>query len=688
MLTLEFLINDFKKLISQYTNNTLEHFSDLKKIVIQLEMSQEYEFLSSITHFNENELKHAFLKRCAARAEINQKSFLSWNQFPEGKTNILYFKIALQLFEPKNLAELLKILIPSITSVVELVDPVIPAFYNNRERSSYMKKNPFVLKIGPIEQLSHYPVPRDLSKIIFSKTTCIDLSVLENMHLDHHVNFHRQIQQLDLELFELIYQQNYHLAELKKDIENYINKGQSPKDAILDLIKGLNSGGYTITKDEEQAGITAQTAYALFKDYFKSLPSSVINELLSLKSSEKITLATILSRLELVKLPTGCIESAALSFESLLKANPLIKSLINSPLFTEEQIKALKKKYSNKQEYFYLNEESTSFIIPKNYIRPALACIDFTMIDELIILLWNVPPEIYPELLDYQSLRGFYSTWISIAKAVGLSLFNNKQVEFIIKGFIKNSRQFNDRSSMMLTAIYSNNDNWVSKAIEIYFTKAKKSEPKVGDYAELLYWSIHYPKSFNTIIEYIPEQDLLNVLRYPISSGDCVLNFIAKNKTLLRYALIYLPESDRYNFLNYKVKDQRIIDYFIEFNLIPPTNIVFKNSFAPYFINTYKIIHNQFQKSSLTQSIVQLDLINASYQLWYSWFKNIPVYDYSSYEVLTILCESKSFDEVKIKLFSWIQEHSQSSIAIQLNGLFEQFKSSQENSEKSSLIVS
>lgn len=336
--TLKKIIQKNLDLANQYIPATNLDYHDLCQRAFLEELKRETAILQKMLNQPET-FKENFEKRCLAR-DLDTTNNIPFHILQSSITNDLYLEIALCIYEPKRAIDLFPILMPNITSHINVSLPVKLTRKEELKNQLISKEPTFVVE-KHLFSLSEIESFNALKSIAFCSSKTIDLQQIAQFDLIAQHLFWKKLKKEAPELLGPIYSHNTAFQNLLEDIILYEQGGQSLKQIFEILIRDLKLGGSRYSNKEEAAEI-AQAAIARFHEFYHALDNKQKATLRELKSQSNKTLGDIIDK----QLMTGsCVETLAQDLDAV------VQNYQHSPFFNEvslnkEQLKALKQKYS------------------------------------------------------------------------------------------------------------------------------------------------------------------------------------------------------------------------------------------------------------------------------------------------------------------------------------------------------
>lgn len=371
-------------------------YISLRQAVIRAEMIEAVEKLSALMTSAAGQLEQfqaGFLALCAERSRSNQGKALSFSALPDGDTNVLYANITRILFQPTNLYELLSILSPETQSVIvfQLETEQLPPSVYPGEAAGFMRELKVLPAPAPISILASQAIPQDFSEIVFCDEYCFQVSELQRLNFSRQIHFYAAIAEQYPDLAERLYTHNATLSTLKQDIRLFINQGETLKDALEALRKGLVLGGEKMTGGD-YAGGAAVSAWFNFKQ--KVNHPDILPILFQLSTGSN-SFEEVWKSLE----KGDCVEAAATSIGSILsnKANQHLLSFM--PGLAPSVRQSVLTKYTGAARRVLYYREDNTIALPAALSEQVLSEIQIGSSEEFILLLTQFPEPIINPLV-------------------------------------------------------------------------------------------------------------------------------------------------------------------------------------------------------------------------------------------------------------------------------------------------
>ncbi len=195
-IQLKFLFKNYLALKNRLRTN---YNPSIQERIIELEFANEYDALTKFLK-TPDEFARLFKERSKQRS-LTINNALNFNVLQKGLTNRLYWKIAIVVFQPQNLYEMLLLLCPNLTHVVSLK-------CNSPES--------VLLQLLPLTHLAQSPIPKNLGYFAMHGPYIFSIGEL----LDKTAAFHQRastlLYQQYPELAQEIYTHNNSLIALRQ----------------------------------------------------------------------------------------------------------------------------------------------------------------------------------------------------------------------------------------------------------------------------------------------------------------------------------------------------------------------------------------------------------------------------------------------------------------------------------------
>jgi hypothetical protein len=389
------LINASKTLIPT-TSLLIDNYPELLHTGISIEFKTAvWELDNWVNEFGfgeEDAFKQVFLQLCASRDDYVANSLLSYSGLPDGLCNALFWEIARFLYPQNTLIDQIKLLIPSVTHVVQFQ-------YN------YPINTPKTIQLNykliPLEQsnvlATDLSSPTVLKEYAIAGSLLFDLKELISLPFALHLQWYTLLQKNQQALLCQIVQHNDDLRKLHADLQLISQGGLTPNEAITHLMNELKRSGERLSGDEF-ALAPAPIALAAFFEYLNSLPETLQLEVLELPCPGNKGLADILEDLQSDK----CVQTAADELLSILENKANAKTLVIKPNLTEEQVQAIYDRYTQGNHIKSINivGNGGNGVLPNGLRRELYGKLFFDDSYELIDFLQIIPLEDYSAVLN------------------------------------------------------------------------------------------------------------------------------------------------------------------------------------------------------------------------------------------------------------------------------------------------
>lgn len=403
---------------------TPHDYPSLKEHIVNLELREALDQLETMLASPET-FEAAFQTHCNGRAIRNQNTLLDFSVTPSHQTNILYWNIARILFPSAKQKDMVRILLPQVTSVVHLELPdSLPTNLSIVELKKAMKAlRPIPIR-KPLVECDTEISPNGLEDFVISDQIIFDVRELSHYRYDWQASLHDALHQDFPELAQTLYAHNHTLHMLQDDILLLKHHGKAPRIAIENLVHGLQLGGQRFTGNMD-AGMSAQIAYEVFFTYWNTLPESLCATLEALSGEGTNTLKHVLHSLK----HGSCVETAAFHLQVILSNNKSAAELNTSPSLTDAEINDIKRKYNQLARSGFNTRKSSKEhkTLPPHLLKPALRAIGLDSIEDWLSLLLSFQPEMYGDLFEFVDLTHMSAPFKHLFSVIGQGFFNAEQ---------------------------------------------------------------------------------------------------------------------------------------------------------------------------------------------------------------------------------------------------------------------
>lgn len=570
------ILENHKQLISKQKIQTVpSHYAEIQQAAIELELDNEvlklHDLFINNTEASIEYLQNQFRELCEQRDKDIQNTCLSYTAIPEGACNQLYFEIANILFKPKQLDEIVSLLMPSITQslAIEISDKLAPqsiVLFRQEDRVQ------ITLNPKPLNTLAKYaPKLSELTQAITGDNIILMLEGIKQFPLF----IHKQINKL-METYPItkdkLYQHNDDFKQLAFDIELINKNGITSYERLTNFAYELTRSGARYS-GSTYATNSATYACLQFHVYLDQLPEILRTELLALQpSTRNDSLANVMEHLE----KGECVEVAARRIK-LIQENQHNKIILNKrPSLSEEQLKKVKRKYL--KPIAIIGYETTKRL-PASVLEPILKNIKITSASDYIDLFINLPASEYIhflthaditcqpalplelgavlDMLDTEQKSAFLGTLITLKKKFGginevvkfciankitaifsdaLKLLSQKKIE----GFVKNDHL---STASLFHQIISSNSLEIFQSLWAILTEKQRLiflneiENNGVNSLHLAAMNVH-PDVFITLWNCSPEIAAL-LLPSKITPGMNFLHYLAQNTNPETFIIIW-----------------------------------------------------------------------------------------------------------------------------------------------------
>ena len=490
-------------------------------------LTKTLEHPGSTASFKEN-----FTRLCKARAHSRANSALETCVMPHSPTNELFANIAILLFKPTTLSELLQILLPEASCITfEVTTRKAGSLHPDHVIFTFQKEELTCLEEEPanLEHLTHF---------ILVDNLLLNAKDIAKFTFDLHQSYQQALRKFNPTLASKLYQKNPTLRALKNDLLLVEGAGPTPGQAISALIKELKLGGERMT-GQVYASTSAQIAFTDFKAYLISLPETMRTELLALSTAGK-TIASVVKHLDAEK----CVEAAASDLQTILN-NKNHCAYLNTPhILTPNAILRLKEKYSAPKVLATADNDGIK-PLPQYYLEKVLSKIQLVNASDCISMLCSFPPELYLSLFQQATLINANS-WIKEVLTMVADMLNKEQYLAFISALFKTQAKFGGSNLLLRCAITHNHILlWMIIVQSLPATDRLLSLIQFKQQGNsLLHLTVlKHPQLFIPILKFLPETSRLVALQEVNKYKDTVLHLAVHNPASLKAILDLLPKN-------------------------------------------------------------------------------------------------------------------------------------------------
>ena len=486
----------------------------------------------------ETSFKNTFNRCCKIRAQNLANSALEICVMPNSTTNELFAKIAILLFKPKTIGELLEILLPDAICISCEQFIEVPA---TKLPSLRLLKN-------PLNSLTQPPKLDDLANYILVNNLLLDTQDIANFNFTLHQTYYQTLNQAYPALASQLYQKNPALRALKNDLLMLESAGPTPRQAISALIKELKLGGQSTT-GQLDANLTAQTAFTDFLEYVESLPETIKAQLLALSAAGK-TIASVIAHLN----KENCVEIAASQLQIILDNKEHSAFLNTLHTLTPNAILRLKNKYGPTKILTTADNDGikpmpamSHFILHKIQINDG---------HSFISILLSFSPDFYLTLLQKIMLMNAQG-WIYGVLNLINGILNQEQYLAFINALVMTSDRFGGTDLLINYAMKKKNLILFEKLIQSSPDNQLITLMKTDQYGyTLLHRAVPlYPELSKSILELLPETSRLILVSKINNNANTALHLAVNKPESFRAILELLPKYHRLAAL--QVKDKK-----------------------------------------------------------------------------------------------------------------------------------
>lgn len=316
----------------------------LKRIIASREVYQEIQVLEGMLALPLAELKIVFHARCAFRQHDGDNT-ISIASDPDSETNRLYFQIAHVLFEPTDLRALLTILMPKVTTLVNVLIPTeTPSHLSLKDQKECHQFDQPTIEVTDLSALNHLEASlENVKACVFheDRVMCLAGAVLLSQTLEWHIKCCDILQSTFPALAQKVYTHNAAFKRLSADVQ-YLKSGLSPYYIFKELMWGLRLGGARYSRDEHTASESAMISIQRFFDHYLAWPAALKE---AIHHVERLTeLIDSMRKYDEFKEPI-CVETLAKQIETMLIKNAQNHLFTRIPTYSPEETQALSKQY-------------------------------------------------------------------------------------------------------------------------------------------------------------------------------------------------------------------------------------------------------------------------------------------------------------------------------------------------------
>ncbi|KGP62888.1 hypothetical protein EP47_07750 [Legionella norrlandica] len=392
---IELVLQQFQQFLESYEPTPITNYASLKDAVAIKELVESCMKLKELMKHPET-FKTEFLNYFHQRKKLLANTSLSFTALPLGSANQIYWELVQHLFQPKTLNEMLAIIMPHVKGVRSIgVKEQVPSYMSIDD---FVQTPPFFIQEQSLAEhpLAQNSCPYHLGSYVILDDYLFFLEEIASLPFHYHQQIYILLKEQYPELAAKIYSHNHEWEVLEQDI--LLSFGQSPREALSALCKGLILGGERIT-GQLYAGESAQQSCKRFTIYWNHLSSEFKQQLNQLQDAHGAPLSEIL---HVLLERGGCVETAAAQLKSLLDRAENAELLDIACHIQPEAKAAIALKYSperNPQGIFTDGHEVID-TLPEPYLSKSLAQINLHSLDDFLSVLIKFPTNFYATLLS------------------------------------------------------------------------------------------------------------------------------------------------------------------------------------------------------------------------------------------------------------------------------------------------
>ncbi|MFA6304064.1 MAG: hypothetical protein WC627_13165 [Legionella sp.] len=533
-------------------------FSSLKSCILLKELKQELDFITTSLSFDN--FVTTFTQRCRERADDEQERALNLSVMANTPINALYWNITTILF-PTNT---LQIMLPHVRQQLKLIKPQeIPTALMLDKSLSFFKKPLFEIKLDAMTALTFADIPH----CVIADNLLVDMRDLSPLDLAAQWHLYHTLSEQFPALARKMYNHNAAFQSLEADILILNQKGQSPKEAIKQAIRGLTLGG---RPNSEDAGISAQIAYLQFLEYFDNLPKTLQETLGLLKGTDK-TLAETIALLRY----GGCVLEVANLFVLVLehnKNNPLLNA---SPVFKNDDLTLLYEKYEN-QSLPSTNDRNLKTSLPKVLLLDTMKSVVPKNLEDLLSLLLSFNPNWYVNFFLNANLEQVNNILGALKTAIQQEYFSSERIDALLLSVTKKW----GLAEGLLLAAATNTPEKVISLLKSFSDTERLAAILTKDINGLtaLHHTAHTPEIFKILLTFVPETERLIATQIHDIYGQEVLHYAARHPGTLQILLNLYSETGRQEVIQKKKNYGRTLLHYADRN---PQSLQIMLNFLP-----------------------------------------------------------------------------------------------------------
>ena len=573
------------KVIHPANTETPDDYTSLIKAIIDKEGYEEVEILVKMSSSGAleqddsqklDQLQTTFKDRCRHREKKNNATCLSFTALPMGAVNQMYWNLAIILFEPSNLNELLSILLPTITEIISIELP------KNSEDRLQLATHAIKDEIIPL------PFTSSLETFVIADNRLFDMNQLANLPLETQQHLYHLFKQVETTLAKKIYSHNDELQTLESNIMLLSNQAPTPKEAIERLIHELiqtNSVGMGMS----QAGRRAQLAYDRFFTYWDKLPKDLHIKLKEIAFSPNDDCIHAIVKYIKKSIP---VHHRLSMLQEIISLETNQAFLQIRPQVTSQEV------YSIKQSYRALSIPIAGREVinglSTQLFHESLSIVKPDTVGNWCTLLYHVPIHLYSEIIKKRMI-GLWGN--ETANAIKYGFLSPKQKKALVNAMFNDMTCYSEVVNGMLFALDINEPTLFSQIFESIATLEEKltvMKERIGGSLEatILRKAVKIPECFLSMWRLYPDDH----------SRFQAVNLTDRDKETVIYASVRFP--DTLKIILNSFEDRTIATkMLIKKNLNGSTAI----HFAAHFTDSLQVILDFFtsDKAKLKAVLIQ-----------------------------------------------------------------------------------
>ncbi|MFA6301757.1 MAG: hypothetical protein WC627_01310 [Legionella sp.] len=522
-------------------------YASVQDKVLQIELDKELAELEALLDKSDH-FDRAFKRRCRLR-QNNHEYSIGFEKVATTYCNQLYWDLAELIFQPKTMGEMLRIIMPKLSSYVQISLPSYLPYpnMNQRQQYTYFKSFDPVYNYLDLNNLNYPPKFETLDYFVIGENVLMDVRDIKPFSLLTHAKLKNSLTSDHADLASKLYEHNYSLKKLANDIDTYNVKGMTPRTAIDNLIQRLFLGSTKVTGQLHTTKTAAHSVYNFFA-YLEYLPLSTQIELKALRNSKYRSLQGILTNL----INGECVHVASMDLTDFLNFNVNERVLNLPPKMSPQQLKTLENTYK-----FKLGTQHSAIDVcydyenliplPQQLVKQVIEGIRPDTCEELYDLLSEFAPEFYDMLFAHIILDD-EEYMNQLSNIIQSDIFTYEQKQALSKALFKYRIRFIFPQNIYKWACLTNDAVFIKTAeeqlkqdLEVYPIDERKS------FIENNHYLIHLaPFSlFTTILQYYDDSEQLAAIKKCERNGATLINLAAKNSNNLKLIFNLYPDSER-----------------------------------------------------------------------------------------------------------------------------------------------